>query len=251
MTTSVPIDNVAVVILAAGEGKRMQSALPKVMNELKNRPLVDYVVGAVEQAGIKPVVVVSRRDNLVQNYLGERANYVVQEKQLGTGHAVAQTEAGLKDEGHIVVLYGDMPFITTKSINKLIGEHTATQATITLATITVLDFNEWRSSLKDFGRIVRDASGGIIKSVELKDAIPEEAMSSELNPCYYVFESGWLWENLKKLKNENSQGEYYLTDLIGMAVSSGKKISSVAIDPKEAIGINTKEGLAMAEKLTV
>jgi bifunctional UDP-N-acetylglucosamine pyrophosphorylase/glucosamine-1-phosphate N-acetyltransferase len=228
MNTLPKTDNVALVILAAGEGKRMQSTLPKVMIELKGRPLIDYVVSAVEKTGIKPVAVVSARDTLAQNYLGERAGYVIQEKQLGTGHAVAQTESSLEN-----------------------SDHTASQATITLGAITVTDFNEWRSSLKDFGRIVRNNSGEIVKSVELKDATPDEASSNELNPCYYVFEAKWLWENLKKLTNDNSQGEYYLTDLIEMAVHEGKKISSVAIDPKEAIGINTQEGLAMAEGLTV
>lgn len=250
MSTLPRTDNVAVVILAAGEGKRMQSDLPKVMIELKGKPLIDYVVSTVEKTGIKPVVVVSGRDTLVKDYLGQRANYVTQDQQLGTGHAVAQTQASLENVNHVMVLYGDMPFITSESINKLITQHTASQATITLGTITMTDFNEWRSSLKDFGRIVRNNSGEIVKSVELKDATPDEVKSNELNPCYYVFEAGWLWENLKKLKNENSQGEYYLTDLIEMAVVEGKKISSVAIDPKEAIGINTQDGLAVAERLT-
>lgn len=246
-------DKIGVVILAAGKGKRMQSNMLKVMHELNGRPLVDYVVGAVEKSevGGKPVVVVCEEDPAVQNFLGSRAEYVVQNERLGTGHAVLIAEEGLQDKvDTVVVLYGDMPFIKPESIHKLVERHLERNNKITLMTAKVEDFNDWRANLYDYGRIIRGGEENhIIKIVEKKDATEEELEIKELNPAFFCFNSDWLWENLKLLKNNNTQGEYYLTDLIGLAFNEGQKLSSVDIDPKEAVGINTKEHLEIAKKI--
>jgi bifunctional UDP-N-acetylglucosamine pyrophosphorylase/glucosamine-1-phosphate N-acetyltransferase len=244
--------SVIAIILAAGDGKRMQSITPKVMSLLHGRPLVDYVVSAVEESRLteKPVVIVSPKHTLVQEFLKERATYIIQKEQLGTGHAVGSASDLLKNKfENIIVLYGDMPFISSSSIKKLISEHEDQKNTITMATVVVPNFLHEYRALYSFGRVVRDSSGKIIRSVEMKDASEEEKNIKEVNPCYYCFQSDWLWPHLASLKNINAQSEYYLTDLIKMAIDEGQKISSVSIDPYEAIGINTKEDLETAHTL--
>lgn len=246
-------NKIGVVVLAAGKGKRMQSNMLKVMHELNGRPLIDYVVGAVEDSGVceKPVVVVCAEDPAVQNFLDGRAEYVTQIERLGTGHAVANAEEKLKDEvDTVVVLYGDMPFIKPESIQKLVEKHLEKGNQLTLMTATVDDFTDWRVSLYDYGRIIRAGEENhIVKIIEKKDATPEELEIRELNPAFMCFNAEWLWKNLRLLKNNNVQGEYYLTDLVGLAFAEGQKLSSVAIDPKEAVGINTKEHLETAQKI--
>lgn len=243
---------IGAVILAAGKGTRMKNDKLKVMHELRGRPLVDHVVSAVEKLGWseKPVIVVCQEDTAVQDYLGSRARYVVQEKQLGTGQAVAVAESILKDKvDHIAVLYGDMPFITSASIKRLADHHLENGDALTLMTTVVADFSEWRKNLFEYGRIIRGKSGEIIKIVEKKDATPEQLEIREVNPGYFCFQADWLWKNLKKLKNDNAQGEYYLTDLVKLAFKQQVKMSFVEIDPKEAIGINTLENLQIANQI--
>ena len=242
--------NVGVVILAAGEGKRMKSELPKVMNQLKGKPLIGYVVSTVENAGLgKPVIVVGYKQKMIQDYLGPRAAYIIQEKQLGTGHAVVCAEDKLHDADNVVVLYGDMPFISESSIKKLIGQQKKEGAAIVLATVTVKSFEGVGKYFYDFGRIIRNDKNEIIKDVEIKDATAKELEVNEVNSGFYCFDAKWLWENLKNLKTNNAQGELYLTDLINMAFEQKKKIGSITIDAKEAVGINTQEQLGMAHNL--
>lgn len=234
-------------------GKRMNSTLLKVMHELKGKPLIEHVVGAVEKAdlGRKPVVVVCNDDPAVQNYLDDRAEYTVQADRLGTGHAVSMAESNLRGQtDSVVVLYGDMPFVTAASIRQLVERHIERGNTITMMTVTVPDFEDWRAAIFSFGRIVRGANGHIARIVEKKDATPEELEIKELNPGVYCFKSEWLWENLKNVKNNNVQKEYYLTDLISMAIEQGEKISSISIEPHEAVGINSQEDLKTAANLS-
>lgn len=245
-------NKIGVVILAAGDGKRMKSSLPKVMNLLKGKPLIGHVVENVETSGVceKPIVIVNPNHTLVQDYLGDRAIYIVQDKQLGTGHAAGCATKVLEGKvENIIVLYGDMPFLKAGSIKRLAESHIAEQNMLTMMTVNVQNFEGKYIALQDFGRIIRDVDGKIIKSVELRDTTPAEALSLELNPCYYCFNADWFWKEVKNLKNDNAQGEYYLTDLVDRAMN-GYKVSSISIDPEEAIGINTKENLDLAEKLT-
>ncbi len=246
------MSSVAIVILAAGDGKRMKTGIPKVLNLLKGKPLVAHVVESVRATGLvkKPVVVVSASHTLVQDALRDEAVYVIQERQLGTGHAVGVTEDILKDKaGSVVVLYGDMPFIKPESITRLVDEHQSKRNVVTLMTVTVSDFAEWRSQFDDFGRIVRSAEGSIIKIIEKRDAIEAERALHEVNPAFFCFDAPWLWAHVKALRNSNAQGEYYLTDLVQLAIKEGSPISSIPVDPREAVGINTKEHLAAAESL--
>jgi bifunctional UDP-N-acetylglucosamine pyrophosphorylase/glucosamine-1-phosphate N-acetyltransferase len=194
---------IGIIILAAGEGKRMESAVPKVMHRLKGKTLITHVVEAVEKSGlgVRPVVVVSPQHMFVQEELGDRAVYAVQNEQLGTGHAVGQAEPMLKGVAEdVLVLYGDMPFITGASMRSLVEEHMTQQAAITLATVTVSDFDDWRSALYDFGRIMRDTNGIIAADVEKRDATPEQMAIRELNSGFYCFKSDWLWKHLKKIE---------------------------------------------------
>ncbi len=244
--------SVGFVILAAGDGKRMKTGIPKVMNPLKGEPLVSHVVKAVEGVNFerKPVVIVCANHTLVQDYLKDRADYAVQEKQLGTAHAVGCAEsllAGKTDS--VVVLNGDMPLVTSETLRHLSHIHTEYNDTVTLMTASVSDFNDWRAQFADFGRIKRDEHGNIMDIVEKKDATPEELAITELNTSYFCFDANWLWENIKQVKNANAQQEYYLVDLVRIARSQGRRIGTVAIDPKEAVGINTKEHLDIAHAL--
>jgi len=244
-------NKIGIVILAAGKGKRMQSELPKVMHLLRDRPLIDYVVSTADNLGIKPVVVVADDSSLVRDFLGKRAAYAVQKERLGTGHAVSVAESKLKGKtDHVVVLYGDMPFVTAPSIKKLVDEHVAKNNVLTLMTVVVPDFHDWRSQFYDFGRIVRDIDNNIIKIVEKRDASPKELNLKEVNTAFFCFKADWLWENLKKLKNSNAAGELYLTDLVKIAFDEDAKLSAVHINPREAVGVNTKENLQVAQELT-
>lgn len=240
---------IGVVILAAGKGTRMKSDKLKVMHNLNGRPLVDWVVSAVEALHLKPAIIVNDKDSAVQDYLGNRANYVVQEKQLGTGHAVSVAENVLKNiVDHVVVLYGDMPFITPSSIQKLVRQHIDNGDVLTLMTATIDDFVQ-QNNFFDYGRIIRDEDDRIIKVVEKKDATPEVLKIREINTGYFCFEADWLWNNLKKLQNKNVQGEYYLTDLVKLAFEQKAKLSAISVSPREAMGINTLENLQKAIEL--
>ncbi len=247
------LDNVGVIILAAGDGKRMNSTLPKVMHELHGKPLIEHVVEHAEALGLahKPLIVVSPKHTMVQDWLKDRAEYVVQHEQLGTGHAVSVTEPLLKGRvDHVVVLYGDMPFVSTESITRLVSRHLERDNTITLLTFMVPHFKGVYQPFYNFGRVVRrDVDGHIEKIVEKKDATESELGILELNPSFFCFNTEWLWESLKKLRSDNAQKEYYLTDLIGMGIEEGEKISSISIEPKEAIGINTADDLQTARSL--
>jgi bifunctional UDP-N-acetylglucosamine pyrophosphorylase / glucosamine-1-phosphate N-acetyltransferase len=203
----------AIIILAGGQGKRMCSTLPKVLVPLNGRPMIEYVFEAVRKSDIceRPTVVVGFGAEQVKKVLGDKADYVYQVEQKGTGHAVAVCQPYLENNfKNIIVLYGDMPFITAETIEAINLAHESSGASLTMVTITVPDFEGWRSPFINFGRIER-MKDGKIKSVEFKDCTEEQKKITELNPCIFCFKSEWLWENIKKLGKENAQGEYYLT----------------------------------------
>lgn len=243
-----------IVILAAGKGKRMQSDVPKVLHDLNGKPIISYLVDSVIKTGIdpSPVVVIAKDGEAVRKTLGENFVYVLQDEQLGTGHAVRCTEEVLRGNADaIIVLYGDMPFIKPETIVRLKELHEKSGGAVTMLTVQVPDFVGWRATFYDFGRIVRDAGGRIIKIVEKKDASPEELTIKEVNPSFFCFKASWLWENIKTLSPSNAQREYYLTDLIQKAIDGGEKIASFEVDPAETIGINTPEHLELAKRISI
>ncbi len=241
-----------IVVLAGGKGERMAGVQPKVLTPLCGKPIMGYLLESIAQAGIdaQPVVVVGHRAEEVQKEFGPRYIYVPQHIQLGTGHAVQQAESVLKNNADtVLVLYGDHPFLSHRTIKTLHELHEREGRVLTMMTITVPDFNEWRQPFFDFGRIVRDEHGRITRIVEKKDALPAELEIRELNPSFFCFNAEWLWRNLQKLTNQNAQGEYYLTDLVQIAIREGESIASMPIEPFEAIGVNTPEHLALASAL--
>lgn len=243
--------NTQIIILAAGHGKRMQSEIPKALTPLHGKPFIVHVLDTITSSGVcsKPIIVIGQKGDQVRTVLGQEYSYAVQEEQLGTGHAVMIAEDISKDADTIVVLYADHPLVSSDTIQKLITTHREKNAMLTMATTIVPDFADWRATFIPFGRFVRDEHGDIKKIVELKDATEEEKEIKEVNPAYMCFDAKWMWKHLHMLKNENAQSEYYLTDLVGMAFAEHHKIASILIDPKEALGVNTKEQLELIEKL--
>jgi bifunctional UDP-N-acetylglucosamine pyrophosphorylase/glucosamine-1-phosphate N-acetyltransferase len=241
-----------VVILAAGHGKRMESETPKALMPLMGRPLIKYILEALEISQVTdvPVIVIGQKRDHVVETLGPVYRYAIQDEQLGTGHAVRCAESLMRPEADtVVVLYADQPFITAETILRLVETRNETNAKIVMATVPLPDFDDWRSVFLGFSRILRDAEGKIIGVVETKDATEEEKEILEVNPAYFCFDKKWLFEKLPELGNKNAQGEYYLTDLVKIAFKEGLEIPSVPISPREAVGTNSKDDLAMAERV--
>ncbi len=250
-----------IVILAAGKGTRLgTSSVPKVLVMLKNKPLIFYLLDQIEHISqlIKPVVVIGYMADKVRGVLGEDFFYAMQEQQLGTAHAVKAAKGKIKAK-NILVLYGDMPFIKAESLKSLMKLHHKKDSNISIMTTIVSSFEEEYKSLKHYGRIIRNPSpfspskgggkGGIIKITEYKDASDKEKEIKELNTGIYMFQTEWLWENIKKIKNRNAQKEYYLTDIVEVAISENEAVNSLEIDPREVMGINSLEDLRQAEKI--
>lgn len=235
-----------VIILAAGFGTRMKSQTPKVMHQIAGRPLVEWsVLAAQSVCDEPPIVVVGHGRDQVTAMLGERARYALQEEQLGTGHAVHQAIPLLGQEADsVTVIYGDMPLLRSETLvqlNRLFQEEKNSQGAV-MALLTVT-----RDDPQGFGRIVRDEQGNIRAIVEEVDCTEEQKQIRELNPGVYCFDAEWLRKNLSKL-TLSPKGEYYLTDMLGMAVEQGYFVASMPVADEEVSGINTRVHLAEAEK---
>jgi bifunctional UDP-N-acetylglucosamine pyrophosphorylase / glucosamine-1-phosphate N-acetyltransferase len=236
------IQEVAAVVLAAGQGVRMHSKLPKVLHSLAGRPLVRYAVEtAAAVCGQKPIVVVGFEAGQVEAALAGDALCVYQAEQLGTAHAVQQAQVALEGQSNsVVVTYADMPLLRKATLESLVALRASQATAIGMLTVDLADPH-------GFGRVVRDAAGNIQAVVEEADCTPEQAALRELNAGVYCFESSWLWSHLSRVP-VSKKGEYYLTDLVAMAVAEGAGVvgSSVA-DTSELLGINTRVHLAEAE----
>jgi bifunctional UDP-N-acetylglucosamine pyrophosphorylase/glucosamine-1-phosphate N-acetyltransferase len=244
-------DKIKILILAAGKGKRMQSELPKVLVELKNKPMIKHILESVEKAfNQKPIAIVGHKAELVKSELKDACTYVLQEEQLGTGHAVACAKEECIDAEHIIVLSGDQPFITPKTIKNLMDKHLKSKSKITFTTTELLNFEDWRKAFTGFGRILRK-DDEVIGIREYKDANEKEKEIKEVNAGCYAFDAKWLWQNLEKIKNNNIQNEYYLTDLFKIASKEGEIIETIKIESHEALGANSKEELEILEKFAV
>ena len=232
------------VILAAGQGTRMKSSLPKVLHKLLGKPMAWYALQAVRDLSpSRPVMVVGFGADQVQAALGDQAEYVLQGQLLGTGHAVMQTEAMLRGKSDwLLVIYADMPLLTGATLTKLVEQAQSHAGPIALLTVTT-------GETRGFGRILRDASGQVSGIVEEAQATPEQLEIHELNPGVYCFRTSWLWPALTRIPL-SSKGEYYLTDLVSLAVTDGYPVASLSVDdPTEVIGVNTRLHLAQAESL--
>ncbi|MBP6884816.1 MAG: NTP transferase domain-containing protein [Candidatus Pacebacteria bacterium] len=241
-----------VIILAGGYGKRMQSDLPKALVTLGGKALIEHVIGAVKGSGISenPIIVVGQKRDELMKALGDGYRFAVQEEQLGTGHAVMSAMSYVKDECEsVLVLYADHPYVTSETIKKLSKLRKNEDATLVIATVQLPDFSGWYNVFQSFGRIKRNENGEVVGIVEAKDATEDEKKIQEVNPAYFCFEKKWLEESLSKIDNKNAQGEYYLTDLVKIAVSEKQKISTLKIEAREALGTNSKEDLEAVSSL--
>lgn len=238
--------DIATVILAAGKGKRMKSDLPKVLHPLNERPMIHYVIDVAEKIDSKKIVlIVGHKKELVMDATKDRnVKYVTQENQLGTGHAVLQTKPLFENfKGNILVLSGDVPLLRSESLNKLIEFHNQNQPLATLLTAEMDDPT-------GYGRIIRNGNGFVKKIVEEKDADKSTKKIKEINVGIYIFDSTALFETLPLVNNDNSQGEYYLPDVLKIYVERKEKIAAILTpDVEETHGINDIEQLVNAEKI--
>ncbi|MCC6148098.1 MAG: bifunctional UDP-N-acetylglucosamine diphosphorylase/glucosamine-1-phosphate N-acetyltransferase GlmU [Anaerolineaceae bacterium] len=235
---------IVAVILAAGQGTRMRSDLPKVLHPLAGRPLIRYAVDAATAVtGEKPVVVIGHGAEAVQQTIGEDAHFVVQAQQLGTAHAVRSAEALLAGKADLVlVFYADMPLLTVETLQQLIEIQHKNAGAFTMLTVVLPDSH-------GFGRVLRNPAGSVQAIVEEAQATPEQLAVKELNVGAYCFRGEWLWDALRKIQ-VSPKGEYYLTDAVALAVQSGSMVQAAPLaDADEAIGINTRVHLAEVEEI--
>lgn len=233
------------VILAAGQGTRMKSKLYKVLHPVCGKAMVDHVLTQLERVGIDQIVtVVGHGADQVKQLLGKRTTYALQAEQLGTGHAVMQAEdvLGSKD-GITLVTCGDTPLFTAATFKQLFAYHEQQKAAVTVLTAhTDQPFG--------YGRIIRDTDETVAKVVEQKDATPEEAAVQEINTGVYCFNNKELFAALHQLSNDNAQGEYYLTDVIGILKQAGKQVAAFQMDDfTESMGVNDRGALANATRV--
>lgn len=235
------------IVLAAGKGTRMNSALPKVLHEAAGRALVRYVLDVCEEIGAGAFVVVGHQAAAVQAACSEHAHasFVVQEPQLGTGHAVRVVLDGWAEgaaNGPVLVLAGDVPLLRAQTLRSLCALREATGAAATM-----LSFRA--TSPGAYGRVVRDEDGRILGVVEARDATPAELRINEVNASVYVFDGERLRAAIGKVRADNSQGEFYLTDVIKGIVSEGARVEALVLDdPAEAAGVNTTAELGEVER---
>ncbi len=244
MTAKDPLScRLSVVVLAAGQGKRMHSALPKVLQPLAGRPLLEHVVRAaraLRPAGIH--IVYGHGAEQVRAAFAEQADlkWALQAEQLGTGHAVVQAMPAIPDDHRVLVLCGDVPLIRPQTLERLVADGAGGK----LALLTAL-----LDDATGYGRVLRNASGEVTRIVEHKDATDDERRVNEINTGLIAFDAGALRRYLGSLKNNNAQREYYLTDVIGMAVADRVAVDGIVADSaSEVLGINDRAQLATAER---
>ncbi|WP_223069034.1 bifunctional UDP-N-acetylglucosamine diphosphorylase/glucosamine-1-phosphate N-acetyltransferase GlmU [Paenibacillus caui] len=231
------------IVLAAGQGKRMKSKLYKVLHPVCGKPMVGHVLDTVNKVGCdRKVVVVGHGAEAVRSYLGTTAEFVLQEQQLGTGHAVKQAKELLGSEnGTTVVICGDTPLVTPETLEALFALHEEQGAAVTVLTASM-------DEPHGYGRVIRDEQGRVKRIVEQKDCSPEENLVKEINTGTYCFDNAKLFDALDKVTNQNAQQEYYLTDCLGILVSQGEKAAAyMTSDGAESIGVNDRVALSQAE----
>jgi bifunctional UDP-N-acetylglucosamine pyrophosphorylase / glucosamine-1-phosphate N-acetyltransferase len=234
----------SVVILAAGQSKRLHSKRSKVLHPLAGRPMIHYSVDTAEMISPeKPVVVVGHGEEQVRAALGERVEYVRQEQRLGTGHALLTAREALAGRGDgVFVYFGDMPLLKPETLLAIAARFRERRPAIAMLTLVADDS-------MGFGRVVRGGDGGVMAIVEEAVATPEQLAIRELNCSVYCFDAAWLWAHLPRL-GTSPKGEYYLTDMVEVAHRQGQAIEAiVSYDAEECLGINHRLHLAQAERV--
>lgn len=236
--------NKCAIILAAGQGTRIKSKLPKVLHKTCGKEMVNHVVDTMREANLEDVnVIIGRGAELVKERTASRnVSYSLQEEQLGTGHAVKCAKAFLEGKSGVVAIFtGDAPLIKAETVSKLIDTHISENNFATLLTSVI-------ENPTGYGRIIRE-NDDVEKIVEHKDCSSEELKVKEINAGMYCFDIESLLVCLDKLSNNNAQGEYYLTDVIGMLKSDSKKVGAMITDFEETIGVNSRAELAVVEEI--
>jgi bifunctional UDP-N-acetylglucosamine pyrophosphorylase/glucosamine-1-phosphate N-acetyltransferase len=234
---------ITAVLLAAGQGTRMKSSLSKVLHPIAGQPMIWHALETVKQSTTeKPVVVVGHRADEVVKFLGDTAQTVLQEPQLGTGHAVMQAEPLLKGKTDLVVVcYADMPLLRGETLVDLVETQKKNKGPMSMLTV-------FAEAPREFGRIVRKADGTVEAIVEEYVATEEQKKIKELNVGGYCFKAEWLWGALQRIPKNPRKGEYYLTDIVELAVRDGLPVQATVMeDAQETIGINTRVHLSEVE----
>lgn len=234
-----------VIILAAGQGTRMKSKLYKVLHPVCGKPMVEHVIDTVSAVGADQIVtVIGHGAELVKKHLEGRTDFVLQQEQLGTAHAVSQAKGLLKDKkGTTLVVCGDTPLLKAETLEKLLLHHEAEKAAMTVLTAHMEDPT-------GYGRVVRNEKGYVERIVEHKDASDEERKIKEINTGTYCFDNELLFSALEKVSNDNAQGEYYLPDVFEILRKEGHIVTAYSTDDfSETIGVNDRVALARAEKI--
>lgn len=234
----------SLVVLAAGEGKRMKSEKSKVVFKVAGKEMVNRVIDEAMKAGVdKACVVVGHKAEMVMAAVGDRAQFVTQIEQLGTGHAVMQAKDFIAESDNVLILAGDTPLITADTLKSAMDVHFEQNNTCTVLTSVV-------DNPFGYGRIIRDECGNVAKIVEQKDANDEEKAVCEINSGMYCFNSKELINALDKLTNKNAQGEYYLTDTLSIMKNAGLRVGAYIVeDSAEIAGVNDRVQLSEAEKV--
>jgi len=233
------------VVLAAGQGTRMKSKLYKVMHPVMGKPMVGHVVDETKEAKVDQVVTVTGVGaEVVKDFLGDKSDYVLQEEQLGTAHAVMQARDLLENkEGTTLVICGDTPLLTSETLENLFDFHSEQNSKGTILTTRADDPN-------GYGRVIRAEDGSVSKIVEQKDASKEEKAVQEINTGTYCFDNKALFDVLTKVDNENAQGEYYLPDVIEILKKQEELVTAFQLDTMdEALGVNDRIALSEANSL--
>ena len=236
--------NFSLVVLAAGEGKRMKSEKSKVVFKVCGKEMVNRVIDEAKKAGVdEACVIVGHKAEMVKLAVGDRAQFATQNQQLGTGHAVMQAVDFIKNSENVIILSGDTPLICADTLENLMKMHVDCDNACTVLTANI-------ENPFGYGRIIRDHDGNVSKIVEQKDATEEEAKVCEINSGMYCFNSVELLKALDGLTNDNAQKEYYLTDTLSIIKHNGLKVGAfVAHDALEISGVNDRLQLAEAEKV--
>lgn len=237
---------IATIVLAAGHGKRMKSVLPKILHPILNRPIILYALEAIRSlSDIEPVVVVGHGAEdvqlIIQQNFSQNVRFALQAEQLGTGHAVQQAQTLLQGKSdQVIVTFGDMPLLTDATLRQVLELHNQTGNVVTMASVI-------GDVPRGFGRVLRGDDGKVKAIVEEAVCTEEELLIREYNISAWCFEADWLWDSLQKIKI-SPKGEYYLTDLVEIAVAQGRSVDSFVVpDPTEGLGINTRVDLADCE----
>ena len=241
-----PESTTMAIILAAGKGVRMRSELPKVLVPVCGRPMIRFVVEALQAAGVeRHIVVVGYRADLVRTELGAvpGVEFADQTEQLGTGHAVMMCKSQLAEHrGPVVVVAGDSPMLQAESVATLLEQFKRQNVACVIGTVN-------RDDPTGYGRIMRDAVGSFVGIVEEKDAVPEQRAIREVNVSTYVFDAQELLWALDQLRADNSQQEYYITDCPAILLAAGKPVAALnVLKPCEALSINNPEELVLVEQ---